>query len=224
MTAGRDGNGFLGPEAASFLQALAANNNSDWFTANKPRYEAALKRPAVAFAAAMAAELERRTGLPHEARIYRIQRDIRFAKDKTPYNAHLHIAFTPATDHPAPPAWMFGLEPDRLVLGVGIFAFPGALLEGWRARVAGPDGATLADILSRLEVAGARLDEPELKRVPKPFPSDHPQGSLLRRKGLCAWRDDIPVAAAYGAAAPAACAQALTPLQPLSDWLRTMPA
>ncbi|MEQ8345818.1 MAG: DUF2461 domain-containing protein [Sneathiellaceae bacterium] len=224
MTAGRDGHGFLGPEAVSFLQALAANNNRDWFTANKPRYEAVLKRPAAAFATATAGELERRTGLAHEARIYRIQRDIRFAKDKTPYNAHLHIAFTPRIDHPAPPAWMFGLEPDRLVLGAGTFAFPGAVLDRWRARVAGPDGAALATILSRLQAAGARLDEPELKRVPKPFPADHPQAALLRRKGLCAWRDDIPVAAAYGAAAPAACAQALTPLQPLFDWLRAMPA
>lgn len=210
----------LGPEAAQFLNALAANNDRAWFAQNKKIYEAELKRPAKRFADTLALELERATGLSHQPRIFRINRDLRFTKDKTPYNTHLHISCTPDGGGKAMPAWMFALECDRLVLGVGIFDFPGKALDRWRERVDGPDGEALARQLAKLLASGARMDEPKLKRVPAPFPADHPRASLLRRKGLAVWMDIEDQATAFGEKGPARCAEALMRLRGIFDWLR----
>jgi uncharacterized protein (TIGR02453 family) len=206
-------------QAAEFLKALEANNTRDWFEANKSTYETALKRPAAVFAQALSAELAGLTGLPHRPKIYRIYRDVRFSKDKTPYNAHLHMSFGLDMPHRAPPAWMFGLEPDRVVLGVGVFAFDGEALDPWRARIAGPDGAVLADALSRLERDGARANTPELKRVPGPYPSDHRREALLRCKGLTVFLDHSGAALAEGEGAARRCAQELNRLRAVFDWL-----
>lgn len=208
----------LGPESLAFLEALAANNNRDWFHANKRTYERDLKRPAQAFSDAMAAALGEAFGVPHKPRIFRIVRDVRFSKDKTPYNAHLRISFVPQAAG-APPAWMFGLEPGSLVLGVGIFGFDGKVLDTWRTMVADAAGEKLADVMQSLSKKGVRFSEPELKRVPAPFAKDHPRDELLRRKGLTAWLDQPDVASAFGEDAPARCLAEFTRLQGVYDWL-----
>ncbi|MFZ2101712.1 MAG: DUF2461 family protein, partial [Oricola sp.] len=74
-------------ETITFLADLKANNARDWFADNKPLYERALKKPAGAFAGLMADELEKLTGAPHKPKIFRINRDVRFSRDKSPYNS-----------------------------------------------------------------------------------------------------------------------------------------
>ncbi len=207
----------LSAETCTFLRDLKANNTREWFQANKPAYEAALKAPSAAFADAMAAALEAACGEPCTPKVFRIHRDVRFSKDKTPYNAHLHISFAPEGK---PPAWMFGLEPDRLVLGVGTFQFDKAELDAYRARIDGPDGAALAETLAKLQADGVRLSDPDLKRVPAPYPADHPRGDLLRHKGLAAWIDDLDQSQAFADQGPARCTAALVRLKPVFDWLR----
>lgn len=205
----------LSAETLAFLTDLKANNRRDWFEANRGRHETALAAPARLFAAELAERLTAASGAPVTARIYRLHRDLRFARDKTPYNAHLHIGFSGA----GPGAWLVGLEPGKLVLGYGVMGFEGATLESWRAAVAGPVGAALEGILERLGARGLRLDPPELKRVPAPYPTDHPRAALLRRKSLVVWDDDQPLEAAFGAEAPARLAAALRLFDPLHDWL-----
>lgn len=97
-------------ETVNFLKALKKNNDRNWFNENKSRYEDAIKRPAEEFSDEMATRLRRLTGFAFKSRIFRIHRDIRFSKDKTPYNTHLHIGFIPQTNKPSPPAWFFGLD------------------------------------------------------------------------------------------------------------------
>ena len=210
----------LGPEALAFLDALAANNERAWFAANRKTYERDFKQPARRFADALALEMEAATGLAHKPRIFRINRDLRFAKDKTPYNTHLHISVTPVDGGEAVPAWMFGLERDRLVLGVGTFAFPGKALDRWREAVDGPAGEALAADLDRLLASGARMEDPELKRVPAPYSREHPRAELLRRKGLAIWLDYEDQALAFGEDGPARCARELLRLRGVFEWLR----
>ncbi len=175
--------------ALLFLSDLKANNTRDWFAANKTVYETEIKAPAAAFCDVMTAELQRLTGQVHSAKVFRIYRDVRFSKDKTPYNTHLHIAFTPQSELASPPMWFFGLGLEKLSLGCGVFSFDPATLEQFRARVTGPDGDKIAGVLADLWDAGMRLHEPELKRVPNGYPKDHPHADLLRHKGLSAWTD-----------------------------------
>jgi uncharacterized protein (TIGR02453 family) len=182
------------PDALTFLAELKANNDRAWFAANGDTHERAVRAPAEAFVAAVTPKIEALIASPVAAKIFRIHRDVRFARDKSPFNAHLHISFTPtpcsAGDRSSATGFFFGLEPDRLHLGAGAFEFSGGALDRYRAAVADEiTGRNLADIVVELSRRGFRLDEPILKRVPTPYPADHPNADLLRRKGLTAWRE-----------------------------------
>lgn len=213
----------LSPDTVAFLTALRANNDRHWFEAHKDDYDAQLKQPGQAFAAALAAALESGTGEAHAWKIFRIHRDVRFSRDKTPYNSHLHISLSPNGDcENGGPVWMFGLDPDGLTLGAGIFAFSKPQLEAWRARVAGPEGQAVEQLLAELAQDGIRLSEPELKRVPAPYPAEHPRSHLLRHKGLTAWIDCGDARRAFGKAGPANCAGELMRLRTFAGLLRAL--
>ncbi len=177
------------PAALGFLDDLKVNNTRDWFAANKTTYETEIKRPAASFCETMSGQLTKLTGRDHKAKVYRIHRDVRFSKDKTPYNAHLHISFEPESNLQSPPMWFFGLGTEKLSLGCGVFGFDKAELDLFRSRVTAPTGGEIAETLGGLEKAGARMSEPQLKRVPHGYPKDHPRSDLLRHKGLASWLD-----------------------------------
>lgn len=177
------------PEALVFLKDLKANNNKEWFTSHKAVYEAQIKGPGQDFAADMCAALQELTGRPHSSKIFRIYRDVRFSKDKTPYNAHLHIAFKPEETAAQPPMWFFGLSPEKLSLGCGVFQYERQALAEFRKAMAGPKGAKLIQLTDRMRNEGFRVGEPELQRVPAGFEKDHPNNDALRRKGFSVWND-----------------------------------
>ncbi|NJO37267.1 MAG: DUF2461 domain-containing protein [Rhizobiales bacterium] len=207
------------PAAIKFLGDLRANNNRAWFATHKVAYEHEIKLPAEAFCSAMSNMLAELTGRPHAARIFRIHRDVRFSKDKTPYNAHLHIAFTPEGKAAAPPLWFFGLDPDKLSLGTGLFAFDKDGLDRFRQRIDGPEGEEIVALLGELQASGVRLCEPDLKRVPAGFAQDHPRADLLCRKSLAAWIDVDDPSAACRPDLIATCRAAFVQLRPVFDLL-----
>ena len=182
--------GFSGfsDETLAFLSGLKANNSRDWFDANRKTYEGAVKAPAKAFSDIMAGELERLTGAAQKPKIFRINRDIRFSKDKSPYNAHIHISWTPVGGGDAP-AFMFGVSTEYCTVGCGMFEFPKPMLERFRETIAGAGGKELGQMIDGLVADGYRLSEPALKRVPAGFPAEHPYAALSLHKGLALWRD-----------------------------------
>ncbi len=206
-------------EAVGFLKDLKGNNNRDWFAENKKVYEQEIKAPAKMFCEDMAAALEKLTGTPHGSKVFRINRDIRFSKDKTPYNAHLHISFIPQAADTHPPHWFFGLDPTSLTIGVGNFVFEKQQLVDYRERVAGEDGAPLAKTLAKLEKGGARLGKIDLKRVPSPYEQGHPQAELLKRKGLSVWIDFKGTDVATDKNVIKTCTANFKKLKPVFDWL-----
>ncbi len=129
------------PDALHFLRDLKANNTKDWFVANKVTYEQHIKEPTKTFANDLASALGDLTGQPHGSKIFRIHRDIRFSKDKTPYNAHIHIALRPESAVAQPPMWFFGLSPEKPTLGCGVFQYEKEALATFRTAMAGPQGA-----------------------------------------------------------------------------------
>lgn len=216
-----DAIGFSGfpQEGVAFLRGLEANNDKGWFAANKSVYERAIKQPAAMFCQAVVSRLTALTGADHAAKIYRLHRDLRFSKDPTPYNAHLHISFVREGEGGVGPAWLFGLEPGRLVLGVGVMAFEKAALETFRHRVTGPQGAALSAVLDRLRGTGIRIGAPELKRVPRGFDPDHAHADLLRRKGLTVWKDFPDPMATTRPDWLDTCLSGFDQLRPVYDWL-----
>ncbi|MBT8410855.1 MAG: DUF2461 domain-containing protein [Octadecabacter sp.] len=83
-------------DAQTFLRSLAQNNSRDWFHANKPRYDSALRDPALALLDEMTPRLATLTGYAITPKLFRPHRDVRFSKNKTPYKTHLHMMWTPA--------------------------------------------------------------------------------------------------------------------------------
>ncbi|WP_299860672.1 DUF2461 domain-containing protein [uncultured Roseobacter sp.] len=176
-------------DALGFLTDLKSNNSRDWFNQQRKTYEVEVREPTKEFACHMSDALGQFTGQTHDAKIYRINRDIRFSKDKTPYNTHIHISFAPQSDQANPPMWFFGLSPEKLSLGCGVFQYDKEVLTRFRAAMAGPQGAALIRLAEEMEAQGMRVSTPDLKRVPPGFDSAHPHGEALRRKGFSGWKD-----------------------------------
>lgn len=207
-------------QTLAFLADLKANNNRDWFAANKDRYQTHLKAPSELFATEVSKKLAAWLATPIEARIFRIHRDIRFSKDKTPYNPYLHIGFGPDNPKPGTPSFMIGIEPDVMMLGFGCLTFTNPALLRWRERIAGPQGETFQAQLDILLSKDMRLSEPELKRVPSPYKEDHPRAALLKRKGIALWQDFPGADRALGPDGPQFCTDAMRPFRPLYEWMR----
>lgn len=211
---------WFGADTLAFLSDLAAHNDRQWFAANRETYMAAVRDPARNFADALARGMAAAPGVPHTGKIYRINRDLRFSKDRTPYNTHVHIAVWPRDTGAQGPTWMVGLEPGRLTLGAGIMGFSPTQLRAWRTAVAGRDGGELQGILRGLVDRGVRLSQPELKRVPAPYEDGHVLADLLCRKSLTVWRDVEPPSTCFGEAGPGNCADGLAAFASVVAWLR----
>lgn len=204
-------------DTVRFLGDLQANNNREWFQTNKAVYEEVYKKPAEFFCHLMAERMDEQLGGAFTPKIFRIHRDVRFSKDKTPYNAHLHISFSPAGRKM--PAYFFGLQPQNLTLGAGTFGFQGKALDTYRTQVLGDAGTKLKAIIHQLTDNGFRFSEPALKRTPRGFPDDHPNSDLLRYKGFAAWFDFPTTAEATSGDLPTTCLDMFSTLNPLVEWL-----
>lgn len=172
------------PDARSFLAELGQNNRKDWFEANKARYTDQIRKPAEALADLLTADFGRMTGRALTPKIHRIHRDVRFSKDKSPYNTHLHMAWSfGAEDRPG---LFFAVSPDHVALAAGVMAFSACGLDWVRHAIADEPEPWLAAIAGVRAAGGDLADwgEPPLKRVPKPWDEAHPAADLLRRKSL----------------------------------------
>lgn len=175
-------------DARQFYGTLAGHNNRDWWLANKGTYDKALKAPALALLEDLTAPLATLADAPVKGKLFRPHRDVRFSKDKTPYNTHLHMMWGIETEARQSPVFFFGIGLDYVTVGAGIMEFDKAVLEDWRKFV-DLDTQRIMGIVDGLQASGYGLREPALKRVPAGFASDHPAAQLLRMKGLVASRE-----------------------------------
>jgi uncharacterized protein (TIGR02453 family) len=178
----------FGRELFGFLADLKAHNDREWFNANKDRYEADVLEPALAFIEDFEPYLRQIS--PHlraDARrvggsLFRIYRDTRFSKDKTPYKTTAGIWFKheQAKDVHAPGFYLH-LAPGDVFAGGGIWHPDTPTVTKIRdAIVADPDGW-------RAATAGIELGMGEsLKRVPSGYDKDHPLAEDLKRKNFAA--------------------------------------
>lgn len=114
------------PDAIEFFRELELNNNKEWFAANKERYQRSVQRPLEAFAAEMIARV--RTIDPEVATdpkraVFRIYRDIRFSKDKTPYKTNAGMWVGSGAPHRDPRTGLY-FHFDARIMGVasGLYA------------------------------------------------------------------------------------------------------
>ncbi len=177
-----DFDGLIG-DARGFLTQLAANNNRDWWQDNKARYDAQLRAPALALLDRMQPVLAGVSGTEVAPKLFRPHRDVRFSKDKTPYNTHLHMMWRLETGARQDPVFFFGVGLDYISAGAGMMGFDKAVLVDWRKFV-DLDTARIMGTVTGLEAQGVRFREPALKRVPPPYDKEHAAERLLRMKGM----------------------------------------
>jgi uncharacterized protein (TIGR02453 family) len=184
--------------ALQFWHELAANMSREWFADHKARYEAEWVAPMTALLADAAARLAPvykplALGAP---KILRIHRDVRFAKDKTPYKTHIGAVITVGgkkVGEGGNAALYVHLGQDEDFVGVGLYQFDAARLARWRKAVAGKPGEELARLVARLRKAGYEVGgHDDYKKVPRGFPPDHPRADLLKCKGLTGGAGEIP--------------------------------
>ncbi|MEQ9366032.1 MAG: DUF2461 domain-containing protein [Leptospirales bacterium] len=175
--------------ALEFFKQLKSNNTREWFHAHRPEYEAALAdftghvATLIQGARKISSELGPLT--PKDA-IFRIYRDVRFAKDKTPYKPHFGAFIAPGGRKGNRAGYYVHVEPggESMIAG-GIYMPPGPELLKIRTAIAA-NSAPLRKILKAAkfkrsfgDFAGERL-----KTIPRGFSKDHPDQDLLKLKSF----------------------------------------
>jgi len=189
------------PEAIQFLADLTANNERAWFQPRKGEYERLLKIPMEELCVALEAEFRSRD-IPLHADAarspFRIYRDTRFSKDKSPYKTHVAASFAWAgdgtegsgrshADNVHASGGYLHLQPGNVYVGGGVWHPEPSWLKGFRDRVAaGYDGfRAVVEAPEFVKAFGAVSDDGEsLKRVPAGYPPDHPAADILRKKNV----------------------------------------
>ncbi len=168
--------------ALDFYDDLEVDNTKSYWEKHKATYDEAVKTPMVALVSALAPEfaLDRQS-----YKVFRPYRDVRFAKDKTPYktNQGAYVAVAPAT------GWYVEISARGVRTGGGCYDMGGPRLAAYRDAVADDKtGAQLTRITNKLTKAGFELGGEALKTTPRGYDKDHKRVDLLRHKSLHAGR------------------------------------
>jgi uncharacterized protein (TIGR02453 family) len=210
--------GFITPELFEFLASLRRNNRREWFEKNKQRYIDHVRDPLCAFVEAVGPALRKihpdvvADPRPNGGSLFRIYRDTRFSKDKTPYKTHAALHFRCGPKDAPAPGFYLGLEPGSAFVGAGLWHPPTETLKVIRQAIdADPAG------WKRARKVGLR-DEELYKRTPRGFDPEHPFELDLRRKSFTAgaeFSEKQACAADFQARFVAACRS----FEPLVDFL-----
>jgi len=180
----------------TFLEELGRNNKRDWFLKNKPRFESDVVAPMVELMTAIQPRMRKEFPFigvdpsKNGGSMMRIYRDVRFSKDKSPYNTHVAAQFrhVKGRDMHAPGFYLH-LSPKESFLGTGIWQPDGPTLDKIRKSIAGKTRNWIAardD--SAYRKAGWEPAGESLKRPPAGYPPDHPCIEDLKRKDFAAFR------------------------------------
>jgi len=196
-------------EAFDFLRELEADNDRDWFKANRARYDALLRAPTLALAEDLDA-----FGRPH---LFRPFNDARF-HEGPPIKEHVGLAI----GMEGAGGYYVQISLDGLLIAAGLHNPQSDQVERLRTAVAdGRRAGALRRAIGTAEQAGLELGEPDLKRIPRGYPADHPRADLLRHRRLV-MHHRVPIAKWMSTrAAGTRIAATLAATTPLVTWLRT---
>jgi uncharacterized protein (TIGR02453 family) len=176
--------------ALDFLKKLSKNNNREWFEKNKPRY-LEIKEQFEGFTSDVLNELvkfdESLGGLEPKKLVFRIYRDVRFSKDKTPYKTHVSAGFSSAGKGMGIPGYYVQIEPgNKSFVASGLYMPPPENVTKIRQEI-DYNGDGLLKILHEKKFKknfGTLWDGDKLKTMPKGYPKDHPHIELLKLKSF----------------------------------------
>lgn len=178
-------------ETLDFISDLKKNNNKDWFEANRKRYDAARKNQLEVTGRLLEAMSKWEDAFKKtepKSCIFRINRDIRFSKDKSPYKSSLSMVFGTDGKNGRKGGYYFHLEPGNSFLAGGMWAPEPKVLKAVRQEI----DYNLAEFESILndpafkKYYGTLDTEDKLQRPPKDYTPDNPAIEWLKHKHFVA--------------------------------------
>jgi uncharacterized protein (TIGR02453 family) len=215
----------FGAKTRKFLRDLGRNNEKAWFDAHRAEYEQYYLEPAKAFVEVVGPKLEKfAPNIVWDPRvngsIFRVNRDIRFSTDKTPYRDHIDLWFWEGQRRTAVSGFFLRIRDKSIHLGAGSHGFSKELLVSYRRALADEEAAkSLASLTKRLERAGYELGGKTYKKPPRGFASRAVARDLVLHSALwvSAERRSPPELASSRFAAY--CAREWKKMAPLHRWL-----
>ena len=194
------------PEAIAFFKRLARHNNREWFLAHKDVYEQSCREPMKALVADLGPGLG-------PTKITRINRDIRFSSDRSPYRTYIAAGVR---------GNYVSLSAGGLYVGTGMYKPEPATLQRLRAAIDSDDsGRALQTIVTALRRRGYEVDTHDrVTSAPRGYSADHERIDLLRMKDIFAGKTFAPQPWLSTPKALDRIRRVMTEIKPLGDWLR----
>ena len=183
----------ISKDTLKFLKDLKANNNRDWFLANKPRFEVA-KNEFEQFIDNLIQEIAKfDSSIAHHSGkdcIFRIYRDVRFSKDKSPYKTHFGAHITSAakkSEIHSRAGYYIHIGPGESMLAGGAYLPQGPWLKAIRAELA-HNAEAFRKVVHNADFKKyfGEMEGEKLKTAPRDYPKDHPEIELLKYKSFLA--------------------------------------
>ena len=181
--------GHMGPGLFEFFRDLTENNDREWFNANKGRYESEVRDPLLRFISDFETKLHAIS--PHfvaDARLsggslFRIYRDVRFSRDKTPYKTQAGVQFRHEVGKDVhAPGFYLHLDPSNALSGGGIWHPDAPTLTKIRDAIVGKASEWEAITNDERILSTHQFGGDSLKRPPRGFDPDHPLIEDLKKK------------------------------------------
>lgn len=216
-------------KSLAFLRGIKAHNNKTWFEAHRAEYESELREPMRMLIEEMDARMRRfapEIGGDPRRSMFRIHRDIRFSKDKSPYKTHAACWFAHRASNAkvgqeaegGSAGFYFHLEPGHCMVGAGLWMPPRPQLNRIRDAIGEKPAPFIRMLAGLKKYGGLDSDGAVLKRMPRGFEESHPAARWLKYQSFTAGRG-LTDAHATSAKMPAILEKEFTGLLPLVRWL-----
>ncbi len=187
------GTAHFSPRLFTFLRSLKRHNDRDWFKVNKDRYEEHVRDPMLHFIEDFGPRLEKISphfladARPSGGSLFRIHRDVRFSKDKSPYKTNAGAHFNHEAHRSAhAPGFYLHLESKEVFVAAGVWQPDSKSLTRIRLAIVEDPKRWKRVTASKSFLAAGALGGDSLKRPPAGFDKDHPLIQDLMRKDFCA--------------------------------------
>lgn len=221
-------NEILFPQSTErFLSALSRNNNKEWFEKNRDRFYLEFLQPAVQTVIDLGEKIQ--TFAPNiiaipkiDKSIFRLHRDVRFSKDKSPYKTNLGLYFWEGKGKRMEcSGFYFHIEPKNFFLGAGMYVFDPYHLKKFREIVANPEKAKELDriIKSILRNKGFSFGGKTFKKTPRGYDHDYEYSDLFLYSGIYAFYEVDSLKNFYKKDIVEFAYQTFKEMNPLHQWL-----
>ena len=208
---------------STFFEELDQNNYKEWFHTNKKRYETDIKEPFINLLAELIPTLRKWDDriIPDEKKaIFRINRDVRFSKDKTPYHILLKAGFSPNGKKSMLPGYYLGIRADTIHVGGGLFKIKAPEIKLVREYIANNLDAFLSIVNAKnFKKQLTELKGEKAKRIDKKYDEVIKRSNLIYNKQFYAMTQ-LPLSKYYDSKElPKIIIEHFKAIKPLNDFL-----